>query len=213
MTGLIGAARLWRRPWVIAGACLGGIVMVVACLAAIGLRDAGAHDSYAAYPVLTRAGSSGLTAISGAREANAARGPVWDAADRAVDVASAREVNVGVAGLRVWVARGTGGSICVLGLVARPNRTGASGPASSCSPAGRLGSGATLEQWGPGAKTIFLSGTVPSGVSEIAIHLLDGSTRTVTVVDNAYAAELPTEVRMVTFESSGTQKQINLGDS
>ena len=111
--------------------------------------------------------------------------------------------------MRLWVAESKDGGICVLALKPDSNRAGPGGPASGCVPSNLVGHGATLEQFGPADET-FVSGAVPNGVSSVTIGLEDGSTQTVAVTNNSYSVKTIAAVSSVSFQSGGSQEQINL---
>jgi hypothetical protein len=186
-----------------------GTLIAMALLAAsatagiVVLTQASALDPYAAYPVLNKPGPSGLTTVTPGREASA-RGPVWGEGVGRVDIATAREAEVSTPGLRVWVARRSGGGICVLALQA-----GRKGPGSSCAPTTR---GATIELFGAEHAT-FLAGVAPSGVSSVSVELSDGSVRTVPVRDDAYSLVLSASVESLTLTGGGPPERIAVGGS
>jgi hypothetical protein len=201
------AAALLKRPrgflvlGLVAAAAAGGVALLSVS------NEAGAQDTYAAYPVLNDAGPSGITTVSSESQAQTANGPIWGAGVGGVEIASAREAEVNVAGQRVWVAKAVNGGICVLDLL---EKLGRKGPASSCASSSQLNRGATIEQFGPGHET-FLAGVVPSGVPSVSIVSTDATTTTVATNDNAYAIEASAPIESVSFASADGTQQVKIG--
>jgi hypothetical protein len=195
------------------------ILAATVILLLVGQGKAGAQVTYASYPALSSSTPSGITVVTSPAQADAATGPIWDvegnseAATHGVDISSAHEVAVGVAGLRLWIAKGSGGGVCVLALVSQPQSSGPVGPGASCAPASKLASGAHLTLSGPTSSTApaFVAGVVPSGVSSVSVEFADGTSTLVTVHDDAYALPTSAAVEAVTFASDGTEQHINLG--
>lgn len=198
MSQSVHLARLVSRPRGLIAAC---VVAVAAVASVLLMTQASAQDPYAAYPVLNDPGPSGLTVI-GPNDAATSQGPVWVEGVGGVDIASAHEATVSTPGLRVWVAKRTGGGICVLAL-----KSGRKGPASSCAPTSR---GATIELLGAGPETLF-AGVAPSDVTSVTVQLADGSTTTAPVSDNAYTLDASAPIESVSYTSGGTAEQITVG--
>lgn len=204
------ARRLRAHP----GILLGVMALLAAAIAGVLVLSGGnAKGSTAAsdYAVLSSSASSGgLAAVSSSAEAAAATGPIVNAQDSTIDVASAKEVSVGVPGMRVWVAKSNEGGICILALKPQPARSGPVGPASGCTPEAKLGKGASIEQFGPSGQN-YETGAVPDGVSSVTVELTNGSTQTVAVHDNAYAVETTTPISQVSFTNEGTTQTVEVG--
>jgi hypothetical protein len=181
-----------------------GLTAAAAFVSVVVLTQANAQDPYAAYPVLSNSGPSGITTVSEGQE-QAVQGPVWGVGVGGVDIASAREAKVSVPGLRVWAAKRASGGICVLAL-----KAGRKGPASSCAPSSKLLRGATIEFLGSSQETI-LAGVAPSDVSSVSVQLTNGSTQTESVSDDAYAIDAPAPIESVTFTTGGVQEHLNIG--
>jgi hypothetical protein len=216
MSGMTQATRLFRPRLLVLG------VLIVATLVIVllqGQGKAGAQATYANYPALSATTSSGITVVSSPAQADAASGPIWDvegaseADTKGVDISSARKVDTDVSGLELWIAKGTGGGICVLGLVSRPNASGPVGPGAVCAPASSLASGAHMDLFGPGSTSApaFTAGVVPSDVSSVSIEFSDGSSESVPVHEDAYALATTSAVAGVKFDTNGTEEHINLG--
>jgi len=97
----------------------------------------------AQYSILRSATPPGLTAVASQQEAQKAAGPIWFQQPGGPAVATAREVPVGIPGLRVWIAATERGEICVLAM-----RTGDPkivGPGGTCASGKLGGEGAILE--------------------------------------------------------------------
>lgn len=180
-----------------------GCIAAFATIAVVALTQASAQDPYSAYPVLSEAGPSGITTIRPG-QASTTPGPVWGEGVGRVEIATAREAEVSTPGLRVWVARRSGGGICVLAMQA-----GRKGPGSSCAPGT---TGATIELFGAEHAT-FLAGAAPSGVSSVTVELSDGSVRTVPVRDDAYSLALTASVESLTLTGGGPPEHIAIGGS
>jgi hypothetical protein len=195
-----------RRLFTIAA--LAALALLLVLMLSGGKATAGTAASD--FAVLGSPGPSNLTAVSSAQEADAATGPIVDA-NGEFDVASAREAPVSVPGMRVWVAKGTGGSVCVLALKPQPaDRAGPEGPASGCTPLGLLAHGVALEQFGPSGES-YETAAVPDGVNSVTVSLTDGETQAVEVRDNVFSVKTLSPISTVTFVAEGTQETINVG--
>lgn len=166
--------------------------------------SAPAPPSYAAYPALNSHEPTGLPLVThsssppGNATAVAAPGPTfpaspppdlmgeWPAAD------SIRKVAVTVPTISAWIAKSIGGGVCVLSSRHQAIK-GVYGVAVSCNP--DPNSGATVESEVPGTKGATVAGVVPTGVSSVQVALADGTTKSVTVTDNAWALETETPVQ------------------
>jgi hypothetical protein len=98
--------------------------------------------------------------------------------------ASMTELAIGKPNLTVLLAMSSEGGVCVF-VERRPAR----GAGGSCATAALLGTGATgeMQEEANGERTI--AGVVPDGVSSVKVGFADGTSRTVTVVDNGWAIE------------------------
>jgi hypothetical protein len=72
----------------------------------------------------------------------------------------------------------------------------------SAAVAGRLEEQASSSS-SPGV--VLVSGLVPDGVQEVVVHVSDGSSQTLAVVENVYAGEVTGGVRYVSFEAGGSE--------
>jgi hypothetical protein len=99
--------------------------------------------------------------------------------------------------LVVTIARSSEGGVCVF-----VERHGSRGGGGGCGPAALLKSGETAEVHEQNAPTV-LAGVVPDGVSAVKVTFVDGSSQTVTVVDNGWAIEAAPDVLASTTEITG----------
>lgn len=186
-------------------------IFATACVLLLSEGGARAGTASSEYAVLSSEGPSGLTPVSSTAQAEAASGPIIDAQDPSLDVASAREAVSSVPGMRVWVAKGTDGGVCILALKPQPDRAvGPRGPASGCTPPARLPQGASLEQFGASGE-MYESGAVPDGVASVSVNLTNGESKTIAVHDNVYTVETSTPISTVTFTAEGVQQTTNVG--
>jgi hypothetical protein len=161
------------------------------------------------YSVLTQPGPSGISVIA-PLQIPAAKltpsHPIWvtlppshhGGAARPI-ISSARQV-IRAGSLRIWLAKNTGGGICMLAF----NPGDAPDPKHDhsllvfCGGESTLGSGAlTVQPWVHG--NYFVVGVVPNGVRAVIVHLANGEHRDVAVVDNSYHTVVPVRMDGVTF--------------
>ncbi len=208
MTPLARVATLRRHSRSIALVSAFAIIATACVLLTEGGARAGTASSE--YAVLSSSGSGRLTPVSSTAQAEAASGPIINAQDPTLDAASAREAVSTVPGMRVWVAKGTDGGVCILALRPQPDRAGPRGPASGCTPPARLPQGASLEQFGASGE-IYESGAVPDSVASVSVNLTNGESKTIAVHDNVYTVETSTPISTVTFTAEGVQQTTNVG--
>jgi hypothetical protein len=110
---------------------------------------------------------------------------------------SATLLNLGKPNLVVTIARSSEGGVCVF-----VERHGARGGGGSCGTAALLKSGETAEVHEQNAPTV-LAGVVPDGVSAVKVTFVDGSSQTVTVVDNGWAIEAAPNILASTTDITG----------
>jgi hypothetical protein len=177
------------------------VVVTVAVLTDESGSTARANESseYAGFPALESTAPTGLALVSShsaSREAGA-EDPTWpmEAPDGIQGgwpvAASIRAVSVDVPNVSAWIAKSTGGGICVLLWPHQP-AGGVPGVGYSCSTSSEdLSQGATtqLSQLPDSPGKVYVAGVVPSGVESMKVTLADGTTTTVGVSDNAWALE------------------------
>lgn len=177
------------------------VVVTVAVLTNESGSTARANESseYAGFPALESTAPTGLPLVSSHNASDEAGtdGPTWPMeAPNGIQggwpvAASIRAVSVEVPEMSVWIAKSTGGGICVL-LWAHQPVGSAPAVGYSCSTSSEdLSQGATTQvsQLPDSPGKVYVAGVVPSGVGSMKVTLADGSTRTVGVTDNAWALE------------------------
>jgi hypothetical protein len=123
------------------------------------------------------------------------------------DIASAREVERrGRA--RLWIARSSGGGVCVLSfrpeLAPEPSRLHA--VSAACGSADGLAQGAAQVEHAAGRGGPWLvSGVAPREVLAVALRLAGGGERTVRVTDNSYSASVVRPVEGLAFVTGGVR--------
>jgi hypothetical protein len=197
-----GIVRGISGPRVIVGLA---VTIAVAVTVAVLLDENGSSaraneaSEYAGYPALESSAPTGLPLVSShsASHQEGASGPTWPTEAPAGTqpgwpvAASIRAVNVGGAGMSVWIAKSMGGGICVLLWAHQPSDS-TPAVASSCSTSSEeLSRGATtqLSQLPDSPGKVYVAGVVPIGVGSMKVTLADGSTTTVGVSDNAWSLE------------------------
>ncbi len=161
--------------------------------------------SFAAYPALSSTEPTGLPLVthSGSGPDAPSAGPTFPATPPASatedwpEAQSIRKVSVDLPTISAWIARSTGGGLCVLSSRHEPVRPGVYGVAFSCAPADRVSSGATVELEPAGSNRVTIAGVVPIGVSAVQVGLADGSTKTAAVTGGAWALETEASVQSV----------------
>jgi hypothetical protein len=98
-----------------------------------------------------------------------------------------------------WVAPSTTGGVCLLVTVGENETVG-----GTCSPAGAIDKGSVTTVFGNGTNDLavgemILAGTVPDEVTSVEIDLVDGTTTTVQVVDNAFTFDTTVAVARYRF--------------
>lgn len=155
-------------------------------------------SEYAAYPALQSNGPTELELVSSHGAAQEADRPTWplqtpEGASGAWPMAeSIRRLNLKSPNMTAWIAKSLGGGVCVL-LWAHQPAGATPGVGSSCSGESEedLKAGATAQvseiPGEPGK--VFVAGVLPSTVAAVKATLADGTTRTVTVQENAWSLE------------------------
>lgn len=182
----------------------------IAVSASIALYESGmaAHGTpsseYAGYPALQSNAPTELELVSSHNATRRADRPNWplqapEGARSSWPLSeSIRKLAIQSPNMTAWIAKSLGGGICVLLWVHQP--------AGDIPSIGDSCSGETAEEKARGATTqfseipgepgkVFVAGVVPSTVAAVQATLADGSTRTVTVAENAWSLETEGEPR------------------
>ena len=172
--------------------------------AATARASAPSPTSYAPYPALRSTEPTGLPLVThsnspgGPANTVQATGPTFpasappDVMGEWPEAASIRKVPVSVPVISAWIAKGLGGGVCVLSSQHKPIK-GVYGVAVSCNPA--TSAGATVESEVPDGTGVAVVGVVPAGVASVEVVLTNGTTKTISVADNAWALQASAPVQ------------------
>jgi hypothetical protein len=184
----------WSRSKVLLACALTPAVAGCAVLVAVGT---GSNASASSTPAVTQSDYSALGGTS-IGDASALMPPSASAGEGNRPIGSSATVlNLGKPNLVVTITRSSEGGVCVF-----VERHGARGGGGSCGTAALLKSGETAEVHEQNAPTV-LAGVVPDGVSAVKVTFVDGSSQTVTVVDNGWAIEAAPNVLASTTDITG----------
>jgi hypothetical protein len=156
-------------------------------------------SNYAAYPALQSNGPTELEFVASHGATHEGNRPTWplQAPEGSLSsnwplAESIRKLNVQSPNMTAWIAKSLGGGVCVLLWVHQPTGDIPS-IGSSCSgeTEADVNAGATTQiSEIPGEHgTVFVAGVVPSTVAAVTATMADGTTKTVTVAENAWSLE------------------------
>ncbi|HEU0251173.1 MAG TPA: hypothetical protein VFR48_10655 [Solirubrobacteraceae bacterium] len=156
-------------------------------------------SSYAGYPALQNNRPTELEFVSSHSATREGDRPTWPLQAPEGSLSSAwplaesiRKLNIQSPNMTAWIAKSVGGGVCVLLWAHQPTGDTPS-IGSSCS-------GETEVDVNAGATTqiseipaehgiVFVAGVVPSTVAAVIATMADGTTKTVTVSENAWSLE------------------------
>jgi hypothetical protein len=163
--------------------------------------NAPSSPSYAAYPALNSTEPTGLPLVTpNSQSAADLGGPAFPAGSPAGPggngpiAESIRKLPITSPSFSTWIAKSGDGGICV--LAARHQAIKGAYPIGvSCGPASLLESGATIELHAADSGIVTIAGVVPDKVTSVQVTLTNGTTKTVTVADDAWALETEADIQ------------------
>lgn len=174
--------------------------------AAVGAeQDAQAQSAFRAQFSLLRGADDGLPAAAVIQDPGIDRAAAHEIA--LASPSALERAGAGTPEARLWVAPRNDGTQC---LLAQP--ADAQGPAVVCSEVGVASDGYLLMTQSRSASDVELYGLLPDGVSAVEVSFVDGSSTTLPVAENAYAAHFAKATTSIAFtDAKGVEHTLDAG--